>query len=91
VKLLIALSASLVLTACETIPTAGAGRCDAGAVRQFVGSLATADLGSVVLQRSRARSIRWIQPNSAVTMDYRQDRLNAKLDARNFITALDCG
>jgi Peptidase inhibitor I78 family len=90
-KRVLVLAMCALLGACETVPTAGAGRCDANAVRQFTGSLATADLGQVILRRSGARTIRWIQPDMIVTLDYRRDRLNAKLDPRNFITGLDCG
>jgi hypothetical protein len=85
------IAAASMLAACATVPTAGAGRCDAGPLRQFTGSLATADLGQVLLTRSGARTIRWLQPNTAATMDYRQDRLNVRLDARNFIIDANCG
>ena len=79
------------LTACETIPEAGAGKCDATRVQNFVGALGTADLGTAVLKRSGARTIRWLAPGTMATMDYRQDRLNVRVDARNFVTGVDCG
>ncbi len=81
----------VLLTACETIPTAGAGKCDATRVRNFVGALATRDMGDALLKRSGARTLRWLAPGSMATMDYRQDRLNVRLDGRNFVTGLDCG
>jgi hypothetical protein len=79
------------LSACETIPAAGAGKCDATGVRNFVGALATADVGAVLIKRSGARTLRWLAPGSMATMDYRQDRLNVRVDGRNFVTGLDCG
>ncbi len=79
------------LTACETIPEAGAGNCDAARVQNFVGALGTADLGTVLLKRSGARTIRWLAPGTAATMDYRMDRLNVQVDGRNFVTGVDCG
>ena len=79
------------LTSCETIPAAGKGTCDATRVQNFVGALGTADVGQVLLQRSRARALRWLAPGTAATMDYRQDRLNVRVDGRNFVTGVDCG
>lgn len=79
------------LAACETIPVAGAGRCDATRVQKFVGALGTTDVGSALLKRSGARTLRWLAPGSLATMDYRQDRLNVRVDGRNFVTGLDCG
>ena len=79
------------LTACETIPDASTGKCDATRVQNFVGALGTADLGTALLKRSGTRTIRWLAPNTAATMDYRQDRLNVRVDGRNFVTGVDCG
>lgn len=79
------------LASCETIPTAGAGRCNAARVQSFTGALGTADVGQVLLRRSGAKTLRWIQPGMAVTMDYRGDRLNVRVDGRNFVTGVDCG
>ena len=79
------------LTACETIPTAGVGKCDATLVQNFVGALGTSDMGATLLKRSGARTLRWLAPGSVATMDYRQDRLNVRVDRRNFVTGLDCG
>ena len=79
------------LTACETIPTTGKGTCDATRVQNFVGAIGTADLGTALLNRSRARTLRWLAPGTMATMDYRQDRLNVRVDGRNFVTGVDCG
>lgn len=87
----IGLTLFLLTTACATTPNAGGGRCDATRVQNFVGALGTADLGTSVRQRSGAKVLRWIAPGAAVTMDYRTDRLNIRVDGRNFVTAIDCG
>jgi hypothetical protein len=79
------------LAACETIPNSGAGRCDTTRVHSFVGVLGTADVGKAIFKRSGAKQLRWIPPGTMVTMDYRTDRLNIRTDARNFVTAIDCG
>lgn len=79
------------LTACETLGTISSGTCDASRVQNFVGALGTADLGQVILPRSRARTLRWLAPGTMATMDYRRDRLNVRVDARNFVMGVDCG
>jgi hypothetical protein len=79
------------IAGCETIPESGAGHCDAKRVQNFVGTLGTSDLGKAMLKRSGAKTLRWIAPGTAVTMDYRTDRLNIRTDARNFVTGVDCG
>ena len=88
---MIGLTLFLLATACETTPRAGAGSCDAVRVQNFVGALGTADVGTAARQRSGAKLLRWIAPGVAVTMDYRTDRLNIRVDGRNFVTAIDCG
>ena len=79
------------LAGCETTTIAGGGHCDAKHVQNFVGVLATADVGKAIFRRSSAKALRWIAPGMMVTMDYRADRLNIRTDVRNFVTAIDCG
>jgi hypothetical protein len=86
-----ALAIALTLGGCQTVPEAGAGRCNAARVQNFVGALGTTALGRIAVSRTKARSVRWLAPGSAATMDYRMDRLNIRVDERNFITSLDCG
>ena len=81
----------LPLAACATTPETGRGLCNAVPVQSFVGAIGTAQLGRQAMTRAGAKMLRFIPPNSAVTMDYRSDRLNVRLDARNFVTGLDCG
>ncbi|HEY0327204.1 MAG TPA: I78 family peptidase inhibitor [Allosphingosinicella sp.] len=57
----------------------------------LVGQQATQQLGTEALRASNARTIRWIRPGDAVTMDYRSDRLNIRLDAQNRVASFDCG
>ncbi|MES2290543.1 MAG: I78 family peptidase inhibitor [Pseudomonadota bacterium] len=90
-KRAIPLLALLALAGCETVPEAGAGRCDTKGIQRFIGALGTKDVGRILLKRSGAKTIRWLAPGTAATMDYRQDRLNVRVDGRNFITGLDCG
>ena len=82
---------ALMLGGCATLPSAGSGRCDVVGVRPFVSALATADIARVAARRAHARTVRWLAPGTMVTMDVRMDRLNVHLDARNFITGVNCG
>ena len=75
----------------EAIPATGGGRCNAAPVQQLVGRPFTAQLGEEARNRSGAVRIRSIRPGDAVTMDYREDRLNIHLDAQGRIVRLACG
>jgi hypothetical protein len=72
-------------------PLNGAGDCDSDAAQGLIGQMATAELGTQVLRMTGARAMRWIQPGQAVTMDFRSDRVNIKLDAQNRIEGITCG
>jgi hypothetical protein len=65
--------------------------CNADGLADLVGKSATADLGADALKRAGARTLRWIQPGMAVTMDYRRDRLDLHLDDHNVVTRVSCG
>ena len=67
------------------------GTCNADAVQHFLGKNATADAGSAILEESGARTLRWGSPNSAWTMDYRQDRVNVRYDDDMVIEEINCG
>jgi hypothetical protein len=86
----------LVLGACASarqppVSQAGSGVCSAEGLANLVGQPATSDLAADALDRSGARSLRWLQPGMAVTMDYRRDRLDIHLDASNRVTRITCG
>lgn len=94
-------TAALAMTACTTTPTAeagagdapkpGSGKCNAEPVQWAVGQDGNqANMGRV-WRESGAGLIRPIGPNQAVTMDYRQDRVNVHLDKDNKITQVTCG
>ena len=83
------------LGACAAAPqpqVIGSGAvCKADGLADLVGKPATADLGAQALERAGARTLRWIQPGTAVTMDFRQDRLDIHLDEQNVVKQLACG
>ena len=80
-------------TAAEEVPVRGeTGRkCDASKAQGLVGRMASEALGAEALRLSGAGKLRWIAPGMAVTMDFREDRLNIRLDGRNMVTAITCG
>lgn len=78
----------------EALPVHGVTpgyHCDASGAQGLIGQPATEALGTRALELTGARTIRWIQPGQAVTMDYREDRLNISLNARNRVERISCG
>ncbi len=65
--------------------------CDATRVQGLIGQVASQALGTEAVRGSNSRTMRWISPGMAVTMDYRTDRLNIHLDGQNRVTRIDCG
>jgi hypothetical protein len=93
ISALIAMSA-----ACAPVPPAdaetpvqGEGSCDAAKARGLIGRAKSKALGAQALRLTGAHAIRWIPKDGVVTMDYREDRLNMKLDGRNRVEAITCG
>lgn len=67
------------------------GECDASRVQDYLGKHAAPIMTEPLLEVTGARDLRWIPPNSAITMDYREDRLNVEYDDSFTITRLYCG
>ncbi len=96
---LFAFAAALPLAACatsetpvETPPAPPAEMsCKADAAQSYVGQTATPDLGGAIVKATGARTLRWGPPRSAMTMDYRQDRVNVMYDDAYKITQVTCG
>ena len=95
-KTLIAIGAAMLASACVSVvpPPPGppaTGTCNAARAQGLIGRAATSQLGSEALRLTGARDVRWIAPNTAVTMDYREDRLNIETDAQNRVRSIRCG
>lgn len=92
-------AASLALAGCsaigatqrEDLPAMPAGECKADAAQAMIGQKATAGVGAELLSRTGARQLRWVPPRSAVTMDYRADRLTVGYDDAYTIVRIACG
>lgn len=65
--------------------------CGAEKVQHYVGKKRSTAISGSVAALSDAKSIRWIEPGMAVTMDFREDRLNVKLDEKGVILSFTCG
>lgn len=90
----ILIAAALMTAGCATVPAAeagGGGKCDAAKAQALIGRVKSAEVGAEALRLSGATALRWIAPGTMVTMDYREDRLNLRVDAAGKIVKVDCG
>lgn len=88
-------SVALVAAGCATInqePGGGEpqGACNAAAVQDLAGKPLAASQADAK-QRAGAAVVRSYESGSALTMDYRADRLNIETDAGGTIVKLSCG
>lgn len=65
--------------------------CDATKLQYAVGQKRSEALGAKLMRESGAKTLRWMPPRTAATMDFRSDRLNIAYDDSAVITAVDCG
>ncbi len=72
-------------------PPKPAGKCNAAPAQYHIGHDATQEMGAAILAESGAKTLRWGPPNSAWTMDYREDRVNVRYDENNKIVEITCG
>ena len=86
--------AGLALAGCAT---AGAvdtsrveGECVAEPGQAFIGQRATPEVGQALLEATGAEVIRWVPPRTAVTMDFRPDRLTVAYDDDMAIERVSC-
>lgn len=71
-------------------PAPADDKCNSAKAAQFVGQ----KFDDALLARVKAAvghdTIRVIRPNQPVTMDFREDRLNLDLDAKDIVTRVHC-
>ncbi|MDY7117798.1 I78 family peptidase inhibitor [Halomonas sp. SSL-5] len=67
------------------------GECGAERVQDRVGRTYREALGEAIRAESDAASMRVVRPGEAVTLDYRPDRLNVRLDEEDTIAEIVCG
>ena len=86
--------AALLTAGCVTAPAAEAGatgKCEASRAQKLLGRTRSAKLGAEALRLSGATALRWIAPGTMVTMDYRENRINLRVDPKNKLVRVDCG
>ena len=86
--------AALLAAGCATAPAAEAGAtggCDSSRAQKLLGRTKSARLGAQALRLSGATALRWIAPGSMVTMDFRENRINLRVDSKNRVVKIDCG
>lgn len=72
-------------------PGLGDASCNAEAAQRFVGRNADDDTVRAAVSASGAKAVRVIEPDMMVTMDYRGDRLNIRVDDTGKIIGIACG
>ena len=89
------LIAVLSLAGCASQPAtdavASGGTCNAEPAQSHVGKPATDANVQAAFKASGAKTMRSIKPGQAVTMDYREDRVNIHQDASGNIERISCG
>lgn len=89
------LSPLLLLAACATPATddsaAPGGPCTADAAQAWLGKPASAANVDAAFKASGAKTLRTLKPGDAMTMDYREDRVNVLQDAAGNIERISCG
>jgi hypothetical protein len=90
------LIAALALTACtpppqSTPPPPGAGACDAAPAQGLIGRQSSPELAREAQRLTGARVWRWLRPGQIVTMEFRADRLNIRLDSGDKVEGITCG
>jgi len=91
-------AAAMALAGCATMPERdpGApreprGECDPAPAQELIGQQATAETGQRLLTLTGARQLRWAPPDSALTMDFRPDRLTVSYNRSMRIERITCG
>mgnify|MGYP000100222951 CR=1 FL=1 len=96
-KSLIYIAFPLALVACASrddgisSPGLPLAECDASNVQSVIGERATQQVGERLLQLTGAATLRWVPPRTAVTMDFRADRLTVSYDDDMLIERISCG
>jgi hypothetical protein len=67
------------------------GRCDADAAKSAIGKAASSQLLEDARTKSGTATARYLRPGQVVTMEYRADRLNIRLNAKDVVETISCG
>jgi hypothetical protein len=70
---------------------AGGFECSAESAKYAVGQKTSVELASELMKKTGSKTLRWMPPRTAATMDFRNDRLNIVYDDSMVITQISCG
>ena len=65
--------------------------CNAAAAQRLIGRQQSPELIREAQRRAGAGAVRVLRPGQMVTMEYRADRLNIRVDAQGKVLAITCG
>jgi len=93
-----ALVTPILLGACSTadapgpeLPPAPTSQCVAEPALTLIGQKATAEIGAEIKRMTGSSVFQWVPEGSAVTMDYRVERVRVTYDANMIILRIRCG
>lgn len=86
-----ALSGCATTNSGATVSHGGSGKCVAEPAQRFVGQKADVAHGLTIKQVTGAELLRWAPPRSALTMDFREERVTIAYDDAMTITMITCG
>lgn len=87
----IAAAATVALAGCVTAPPAD-DLCNSAKVARHYGRVATPEVRAEIARETGAKTIRWLYPDSIITMDYSAARLNVTMDkGTDVIRSAKCG
>ncbi|WP_162249693.1 I78 family peptidase inhibitor [Altererythrobacter sp. Root672] len=91
-----AAAAALILGGCATTDAGHhedfvGGKCKAEPGQTFVGQRATVATGAGIQKVTGSAILRWAPPNSALTMDFREERVTVAYDKDMVIERVTCG
>ena len=75
----------------ENPPPEDVMKCDATTMAWATGKLADEATVQRIRTETHSKGVRVIKPGMAVTMDYREDRVNIDVDNNNRIVSVRCG
>lgn len=86
------LSACTIATSDATAdePSQSPASCRGETLSQFNGQPASEELGNRMLKASGAKTLRWVPPGTAVTMEFNPERITIQLDGSNRVERASC-
>ncbi len=75
----------------DSSPSQESPMCRHDAASRWIGTTLTDAIQEEARKATGAATVRAIGPDDMVTMDFREDRLNIRVDAQRKILSFDCG